>query len=182
MERDGVVEGKLRSAPENLWYIVLSEIPREGVRNICEYEGYVLGQRFGEDCGQSGEGIVRTNGDAGNSAIDEDENSSDGVDLLLNLNSNILLVDLVLLKTASVGQSRCIEDTNLCERLCPLLSALNNAGSYQYVAVAHQFINAGRVGLAMLHRTTLFIVVVEDVEVIVISTVTKKDVGDEFHE
>ena len=45
----------------------------------------------------------------GDSAIGEDENGSDGVDMLLDLRCNTLLVELILPKTASVGQARCVE-------------------------------------------------------------------------
>ena len=45
--------------------------------------------------------------------MSKDENGSDGVNVLLNLSCNTLFVELVLLDTASVGQSRRVEDANL---------------------------------------------------------------------
>ena len=50
----------------------------------------------------------------------EDENSIDNVDVLFNISYDTLLVVLVLLNTASVGQPGCVEDTNLRLRLWPL--------------------------------------------------------------
>jgi len=91
----------------------------ERVQYIGEYEGDVTGQRIGEDGGQSGECIVSTDSDTRNSAIGKDENGGDGVDTLLDLSCNTLLVEVVLLSTASVSQPRCVEDTNLWEEVMP---------------------------------------------------------------
>ena len=72
-----------------------------------------MGQGFGKDGGQSRECIVGTDSDARNGAIGEDENSSDGVDVLLNLGRNTLTMELVLLDTTSIGQPRRVENANL---------------------------------------------------------------------
>ena len=78
----------------------------EGGQDVGEHEGDVTGQRFGEDGGESGECIVGTDSDTWDSAIGENENSSDGVDVLLDLGRNTFLMELVLLNTAGVGQPR----------------------------------------------------------------------------
>ena len=105
------------SVLEGFWDSVHGEVPREGARNVGEYEGNVLGQRFWEDSGQSGQCIVGTDSNPRNSAISKNEDGIDGVDVLLNLSSDILLMDLILLNTASVGQPRCVKDANLERRL-----------------------------------------------------------------
>ena len=53
-------------------------------------------------------------------AISEDENGSGGVDVLLDLSCNTLLVLLVLLRAA--GQPRCVEDANLEKALRVLIA------------------------------------------------------------
>jgi hypothetical protein len=45
--------------------------------------------------------------------IDEDEDGRNGVDVLLDLSRNTLIVKGILLKIASVGKTRRIEDANL---------------------------------------------------------------------
>ena len=57
---------------------------------------------------------------ARDSPIDEDENGVNGVDVLLDLSRNALLVKSILLRTASVGKTRRVEDANLGQRLCTL--------------------------------------------------------------
>jgi len=84
----------------------MAEIPQKGVRDIGENAGDFVGQWFGEDGGQSGRHVVNADGVARDGAIDEDENGSDVVDVLPDMSCNTLIVELVLLKTASVDQSR----------------------------------------------------------------------------
>ena len=48
--------------------------------------------------------------DAWEGAIDEDENGSDGTDVLLDLIHNTLLVKLILLNAARVDQPRRVEN------------------------------------------------------------------------
>ena len=79
-------------------------------------------QGVGEDSGQSGECIVGTDSETRDHAISEDENGSDGLNVFTNLSSNIFLVELVLLDTASVGQPRGIEDAHLGEKLRILIT------------------------------------------------------------
>ena len=85
----------------------------EGARDIGEQESDVAGQGFGEDGGQGGECIVGANSEARDGAISEDENSSDGVDVVFDLSGNAPLVEPVLLNTPCVGQARCVEDADL---------------------------------------------------------------------
>jgi len=115
------------------------------------------------------------------SAIGEDENRSDGVDMLLDLSCNTLLVELILLKTASVGQAWCVEDANLGKRL-GLLTAFRHAGTYHYAVLARKFAKVGRVGLALVVRTMLLVGVVEGIEVVVVDVIAVKDIGDKFQD
>ncbi len=107
----------MRSIFETIWDSIASKVPMQGTRNIGEHEGGVAGQGFREYCGQSGECIVSANSDARDGAIGEDENGSDGVDMLLDLSRNTPLVELVLLKPAGISQPRSVENANLGERL-----------------------------------------------------------------
>ena len=77
---------------------------------------------FGEDSGQSGECRVGTSSDPWDGAIGEDENGSDRVGVFLDLSGNTFLGGFVLQNTASVGETRCVEDTNLRKRLSLLLA------------------------------------------------------------
>jgi len=121
VERDGVVEEELRGVFENVWNRISGEVPVEGTRNIGEHECSVAGQGFGEDGRQSGECIIGADSDSRDSTIGEDKNCSERLDVLLDLSRNATLVELVLLNTASVGQSGCVEDADLGKRL-PLLN------------------------------------------------------------
>jgi len=116
-----------------------------------------------------------------NSAISEDENGSDRVDMLLDLSCNTLLVELIVLKAVRVGQARCVEDTNLGKRL-GIFTAFRHAGTYHYPVLARKFVKMGRVGLALVVRTMLFVRVVEGVEVVVVDVIAVKGIGDELEE
>ena len=107
----------MRSIFETIWDSIASKVPMQGTRNIGEHEGGVARQRFREYCGQSGECIVSANGDARDGAIGEDENGSDGVDMLLDQGRNALLMELILLKAAGVRQPRSVKDANLGKML-----------------------------------------------------------------
>ena len=167
------------SVSEHFWNSVLGEVPREGARDISEHKGNVFGQGFWEDSGQSGECVVSTDSDTRHGAIGEDENGSEGVDVLLNHSSNILLVYLVLLETSSVGQPRGVEDADLRMGL-RFRTALKNTGTYHHAVLAPKFVKAGRIGLTLVVRTTLLVRLVEDFEVIVIDVLAKKHIGDVF--
>jgi len=99
----------------------------------------------------------------------------------LDLGDNTLLAELVLLDTVSVGQSRGVEYTDLGKRLY-ILTAYTNVGTYRHTIVARMFVKAGRVGLALVVRTTSLVGTVEYVEVIIINVVSNEDIGDEFHD
>jgi len=90
----------------------------EGTHYIGKHEGNVTCQGFIEDGGQSGKCKVGAGSDARNGAVGEDKNRSDGVDVLFDLSRNAFLVELVLLKTASVGQPRCVKNADLGKWLC----------------------------------------------------------------
>jgi hypothetical protein len=180
LQRDGVVEEEQFGVFEHDWDSVCGEVPREGTCDVGEHEGNVLGQGFREDGGQSRQCIVGTDSNPRDSAISKDENGSDGVDVLLNLSSNILLVDLVLLNTASVGQPRCVEDANLGRRL--RTRYVQSASTHHNSAVAHKFVKAGRVGLTLIAGTLSFVAAIEDFEVVAINIVADKDISDEFQD
>jgi len=102
---------------ESSWDRVLAKVQRKGGRDIGKHEGDVVGEWFGEDVGQSRQHVINADGTARDGAIDEDENDSDGVGVLPYQIRDTLLVELVMLNTASIGQPRCIEDANLGEVL-----------------------------------------------------------------
>ena len=99
--------------------------------------------------------------------------------MILDLNRNILPVELILLNTASIGQSRCVQDANLAKS-SGVFSAMQNAGAHQYTIAALKLIKLGRVGLTLTGRTTLFVGVVKGLEVIVIYVLAAKNIGHEF--
>ena len=82
---------------------ILGEVPVERAQNIGEHKSNVAGQGFSEDGGQNGECIVSADSDAWDSAIDEDKDSRDRVDVILDLSRDAPLVGLVLLKTVSIS-------------------------------------------------------------------------------
>ena len=55
-----------------------------------------------------------------------------------------------------------------------------NAGTYHYTILAAKFVQAGRVGLALVVRTSSLIGVVEDAEVVMTNSVAGEDIGHEF--
>jgi len=77
--------------------------------------------------------MASTDSDARDSAIGEDEDCSDGVDVLLDLSLNILRVLRILLRTAGVGKTRCVNDANLWKRLCTLITSTK----YRYLPLCH---------------------------------------------
>ena len=178
LERNGVVEEELRSVFESIRDGVLGEILVERTRGICEHEGNVFGRVLGEDGRQSRKCRVGTNSGARDGTIGKDENSSDGVGLLLNLSRNTFC-ELILWNAGIIGEPRCVEDTNLRKRLV-LLTTSTNASTYHYAVVARKFVNAGRCGLALAVRTTLLVGGLENVGVIVINIVAAKDIAEEF--
>jgi len=106
LECDGVVDMESRSILEKGRDHILTNVRANGLHNIGEQEGGVFGWNLGEDGGQSGECVVYADGTARDGAIGEDENSSGGVDMILDLSYNALLVDLVMLNIVSVNQPR----------------------------------------------------------------------------
>jgi hypothetical protein len=145
LERDGVVEVELRSPFEHLWDSILGEVPREGTQNVGKYEGNIVGQGFGEDGGQSGECIVGADSDAGDSAIGEDENGIDGVDVPLYLIQQCSSCGPYL---AEYHECRPIQAYQGCEpweeciSLVMVVHQVQNAGAYHYAAFAHKFIKS----------------------------------------
>ena len=56
------------------------------------------------------------------------------------------------------------------------------ASSYHYAIFAREFVKAGRVGLSLVHGTTLLVAAVEDFKVVAVNIVADEDIGDEFQE
>ena len=75
----------------------------EEAQNIGAHKGNVVGQGFREHGGQGGECVVGADSEVRDGTISEDENSSDGVDVILDLSRNVPLVELVLLQMVSVS-------------------------------------------------------------------------------
>ena len=103
-----------------------------------------------EDGCQSGQYVVYADRAAWNGAINEDKN---GADVLLNLSRNALLVNLVLLKVASVGKPRGVGDANV-ENTLHVVSTLTSANTYHYIVVGRKFVKARGVGPTLVVRTT----------------------------
>ena len=101
--------------------------------------------------------------------------------MALDLGEHTLLVELVLLDTVSVGQPRGVDYTDLGKRL-HIFITYTNVGTYLHTIVAPKFVKVGRVGLALVVRTTSLVGTVEYVEVIIINVVSNEDIGDEFHD
>jgi len=100
--------------------------------------------------------------------------------VILDLSLNTLLVELVLLNSASVSQTGCIEEVNLGERLF-ILTTFTDAYTYHYAILARKFVKSGGGGLTLGVGTTL-VGIVEDVEVVVVNVVASKDISDEFQD
>jgi hypothetical protein len=58
----------------------------------------------------------------------------------------------------------------------------HKVGTYHYAVLTRKFVKLGRVGLALVVRTTLLVGVVEDVNVVVINVVAGNNIGDKFQE
>ena len=54
--------------------------------------------------------------------------------------------------------------------------------TYYYAVFALELIKAGRVGLALIIRTTLLVGVVEDFGLVVINVFAVKNIGDKFQD
>ena len=171
----------MRGGFKNLGDSVKAKVPRKRGRNISEYEGDVVDRNCWENGGQNGERIVQAASTACDGAIGQEKNGSDGVYVALDLSRNTLPVELGLLGTTSVKQTRRIENSNLgivysCIRLP------KNAATYHYPVRARKFVEAHRIGLTLIIRTTLFVGVVEDLEVVVVNVVTHDDIGNKLQE
>jgi len=119
--------------------------------------------------------------DAWDGPIDEDENGRNGVDVLLDLSRNTLMVKGILLRIASIDKTWRIKDANLGKWLC-MPTTFTNTGTYHDAVLAPNFIKAHRVGLNLITRITLLVCMFENVEVVVVNAISRKDVGDEFQD
>ena len=178
LERNWVVEEESWRVFENLWDSVLTEVEREACRGIGEQEGNIIGQGFWEEGRQNRQSVVCADSDAWDGTIGQDENGINSGNVFLNMSRNALLVELVLLKTASIRQSRRVEDANLHKSYA--LITLKNTGTHRYAVLTCKFVDMGRVGLTLAARTTLLIAVVEDSEVVIVNIFAEKDICNEF--
>ena len=96
--------------------------------------------------------------------------------MFLDLGRNTFLVELVLLKATSVGQSWGIEDANLEKRLCKF-TMLTNSGTYRYAVLARKFVNARGIGLTLVGRTALLVGMVKNIKVIMTSVISSQNIG-----
>jgi len=83
------------------------------------------------------------------SAIGEDKNGSDVIEVFLNFSGNTLPVDPGSLKTSSIDQPRSVEDVDLVMRLC-LLTTSENAQTYDYAVFASKFVKARLTGVTLI--------------------------------
>jgi len=88
-------------------------------------------------------------------------------------------MEFVLLNITGVGQPRRVEDANL-GRGYP--HSRNNIDAYHYPVIAPELINTDGVGLTLIIRTTLFVGMVEDFEIVVINVFAGKGIGDKFQD
>ena len=75
------------------------------------------------------------------------DDSSDGIDVFLDLGGNTPLVEGVSLNTLSLGQARCVEDVSLGAR-SHILACSKLPETYHYAACARKFVKRRRVRLA----------------------------------
>ena len=103
LEREGVVDLEPDGTSETSRDTILTKVVAKGAPNIGKHEASVFGQGLGKDGGQGGQCVVYAGGATRNGAIGEDENGSDGVDMVLDLSFNTSrLVEPILLSGASV--------------------------------------------------------------------------------
>ena len=81
--------------------------------------------------------------------------------------------------TASIGESRRVEDANLRER-SHFFIIFTDTQTYQHAILTCKFVNTGRVGLTLAGGTTLLVFLVDVAEVVVIKGCASKDIGDKF--
>ena len=63
-----------------------------------------------------------------------------------------------------------------------MLATSARAATYHNAVCARKFVEACRISLTLMIRTTLFVGVVEDLEVVVVNVVTHEEIGNEFQE
>ena len=158
LERDGVVEKEPRGVFEPLWESIPGEILEERIRGVGKQEGNIFGSGW-EESGESGEGIVNTESDAGDGAIGKEKNGSGGISVALDLSCNTFPVECILLKTAGVGEPRCVENTNLGETIS-LQTTFDIPDTHHYSVLARKLVKVSRVGLALVVETTSLVGVV----------------------
>ena len=132
-------------------------------------------QGLAEDGGQRGEHRVSTSGAAWDDAIGKDKSGTDGVDVRLDLGLNALIVELILVKTAGMGQLRRVEGCESWEEVVHT----HDVSKFRYVPLRRScsycnVVNAGGVGLALVGRAALLVGMVQNVKVMMSSTISGK--------
>ena len=100
----------------------------------------------------------------------------------LDLCRDDLLVGPVLVDIARIRESRRVENADLCKEMSCVLTTPTETSTYPYAVPTCEFIQTGRVGLALAVRTTLLVGTVEDIEVVAIDIFADKDIGDDFQQ
>ena len=103
----------------------------------------------------------------------------DGTDVGTNLSCNTLLVEIVVLNTPSIGQSRRVEDVNLRKRSRVLIVPTDFV-THRYAVSTYKPVNIGLVGLTLTARTTLLVHVSKGFGLIEINVSAGKDVVEVF--
>ena len=142
-----------------LWESIPREIPEDRIRGVGKQEGNILAPSSRKDGGESGEGIIDTESDAGDSAIGKDENGSGEIDMALDLSCNTLPLECVLLKMTGVGEPRRVENANLGKMLS-LHTTSEIPDTHYYAVLARKFVKTSRVGLALVVKPTSLVGVV----------------------
>src|SRR5258706_1575417 len=101
--------------------------------------------------------------------------------MLFDLGRDAPFVESITLETASVGQSRGIEEANLGKSLIHHTRYIQSISTYHYAILAGKFIPVGRGSLTLVVKPSLFNAGVQYIEVEMINVITGKDIADEFH-
>ena len=125
-------------------------------------------------------GRVGNDIDARDGAIGKNENGSDGVDVLLDLIHNAVLVELVLPNAAGVGPPRCLEDANFGRVLLILATfTIPTLTTMMFLLVVRRAGPSSSDAHWYNHFARWY---GQDVEVVVVHVITSKDIGDEVQD
>ncbi len=89
--------------------------------------------------------IIGTESDVRDGAIGKVEKGSGRIDMALDLSRNALPLECVLLKMASVGEPRCVENATL-GKMVSLRTAFEIPDTHHRAVLARKFVNPSRLG------------------------------------